>query len=340
MKRICQVSSAALFACLFCVTTSIVPAADIRSGGDAQWIEDAGGSVMRDAAGRITGVNLRASWVTDTDLSKLLQLPNLNYLDLSLTRITDQGMQELKNLPGIVDLNLYFAEYVTDEGLAAVKDWKKLKRLNLHGTKISDTTLEHISGITALESLNIGSANITDVGVERLVSLPNLKELTMGGNGFGDAGLQALRQIPSLTYLDLGGRQGTDSNIWAISISDRGLDAVLSLKELRELRFSCTYIGVGIEGARFATVSATDVSQRWLERMKALPKLERLRLQGCARVGDDAVPAMIALSNLREIDLKGTSVTEKGLEALRAANPKLRIYSGPWDAKSANFRNN
>jgi hypothetical protein len=32
-------------------------------------------------------------------------------------------MQELKALPGIVDLNLYFAEYVTDEGLAAIKNW-------------------------------------------------------------------------------------------------------------------------------------------------------------------------------------------------------------------------
>ena len=44
-------------------------------------------------------------------------------------------MQEIKNLPGITDLNLYFAEYVTDEGFAAIKDWKKLKRLNLHGTR-------------------------------------------------------------------------------------------------------------------------------------------------------------------------------------------------------------
>src|SRR6266567_708260 len=152
---------------------------------DTQWIEDAGGSVIRDAAGRITGVDLRASWVTDTDLRKLVQLPYLSYLDLSLTRITDQGMQELKNAPGIVDLNLYFAEYVTDEGLAAIKDWKKLQRLNVHGTKISDTTLDHIAGIASLVSVNAGSAMVTDVGLERLTSLPNLKELTIGGNELG-----------------------------------------------------------------------------------------------------------------------------------------------------------
>jgi internalin A len=328
--------------CTFALLCFTIPAraADPRAAGDSHCIEDAGGSVIRDAAGRITGVDLRASWVTDSDLRKLLRLPYLSYLDLSLTRITDQGMQELKSAPGIVDLNLYFAEYVTDEGVAAIKDWKKLKRLNLHGTKTTDTTLEHISGITTLESVNVGSAMITDVGLERLVTLPNLKELTMGGNELGDAGLQALRQMPTLTYLDLSGRQGTDSNVWAISMSDVGLDAVLSLKELRELRFACTSIGVGIEGARFATVSAMDVAPRWLEQMKGLPKLERLKLQGCTRVDDSAVAALIAMPNLREIDLKGTSVTEKGRAALRAAKPAAQIYFGPWEAKAANFRNN
>src|ERR1041385_8622807 len=280
------------------------PAAEVAPGGDTKWIEDLGGAVIRDAAGKVTGVDLRATWVTDSDLRKLQQLPNLTTLDLSLTRITDQGMQEIRNLPGIVDLSLYFAEYVTDEGLAAIKGWKKLKRLNVHGTKISDTTLEHISGITTLEQLNIGSAMVTDVGLERLSTLPNLKELTMGGNELGDAGLQALRQLPGLTYLDLNGRQGTDANIWAISMSDSGLDAVLSLKELRELRFGCTFLGVGVEGSRFATVSAMNVTTRWVERMKHLPKLERLKLQGCIRVDDDSLAVLASFPALREVDLK------------------------------------
>src|SRR6185295_18728752 len=186
--------------------------------------------------------------------------------------------------------------------------------------------------ITSLVSVNVGSAMITDVGIERLTSLPNLKELTIGGNEMGDVGLQALRQIPGLTYLDLSGRQGTDSNVWAISMSDVGFDAVLSLKELRDLRFFCTSIGIGIEGARFATVNAMSVTVNWLEKMKALPKLEKLKLQGCSRVDDDAINALVALPNLREVDLKGTAVTEKGLAALRAAKPKIVIYHGPWEA--------
>ena len=67
-------------------------------------------------------------------------------------------------------------------------------------------------------------------------------------------------------------------------MSDVGLEAVLTLKDLRELRFGCTSIGVGIEGAKFAEVSAMSVTPAWLERMKTLPKkLEKLKLQGCDR---------------------------------------------------------
>lgn len=308
--------------------------------GDTQWIADVGGSVLRDPQGRVTGVNLSGTWVEDTDLRHLAELPGLSTLDLSLTHITDQGMQELKPLSGIVDLNLYFAEYVTDEGLAAIKDWKRLRRLNVHGTKISDTALEHISGITSLESLNVGSTLMTDVGLERLTMLTHLKELTMGGNELGDAGLQALRQMPGLTFLDLSGRTGTDKNVWTVAMSDSGLEAVLTLPELRELRFSCNAIGVGIEGAKFGEISLLTVTPKWIERMKSLRKLEKLKLQGCGRVSDDSVPALTAMPALREVDLQGTGVTEKGAAALRAAKPGIVMFYGPWDGKSANYRNN
>ena len=316
------------------------PAAEVKSAEGEKWIEEVGGTITRDSSGKITGVDLRSSWVTDTDLRELIKLPDLSFLDLSLTRVTDLGMQEIKSLPGIVELNLYFAEYVTDEGISAIKNWKKLKRLNIHGTKISDTALEHISGITTLESLNAGSASVTDVGIERMTSLTNLKELTIGGNKITDNGLQPLRQIPSLTYLDLLGRQGTDSNVWVVSMSEKGLDAILTLKELRELRLGCTGIGVGAEGTRLATVSNMSISTRWIEKLKSLPKLERLKLQSCIRINDDAVAALAAIPSLRELDLKGTTVTEKGIAALRAARPNLQVTHGPWEARTASFRNN
>src|SRR5262245_50308101 len=84
----------------------------------AAWVESQGGHVTRDASSRITAIDLRSSWVTDSDLALFEQLPNLKKLDLSYTHITDLGLERLKPLRGIVELNLRYAEHVTDEGLA------------------------------------------------------------------------------------------------------------------------------------------------------------------------------------------------------------------------------
>jgi internalin A len=309
--------------------------------GAAKWIEALGGSVTTDAKGVVTGVNLRGSWVTDMDLRLLAEYADLTTLDLSLTRVTDQGMAELKKLRNVTDLNLYYAEYVTDQGVAAIKDWKKLKHLNLHGTKSSDTALEHIAGITSLESLDVGSTLMTDVGLERLAPLTNLKALTMGGNELGDAGLQALRQLPTLTYLDLSGRQGTDKNVWTIVMSNSGLDAVLSLHNLRELRIGCYAMNVGIEGQKFGEITATAVLPEWLERMRArLPKLDTVRFQGCGKIDDASINILAAMPGLREADLRGTGVTEKGAAVLRSTKPGVRVMFGSWDGKAASYRNN
>jgi Leucine-rich repeat (LRR) protein len=327
-----------LVCCALLLCTIFSYASD--SNEDTQWVSELGGSVTRDAQGQVTGINLRGSWVEDADLRRLNQYPDLSVLDLSLTHITDGGMQEIKNLRGITDFNLYFAEYVTDEGVAAIKDWKRLKRLNLHGTKAGDSALEHIAGLTSLESLDVGSTLMTDVGLERLTSLPNLKELTMGGNELGDAGLQALRQMPNLTYLDLSGREGNDKNVLTISMSNVGLQALLTLKNLRDLRFACTYTTVGIEGTKLGEVSTLSITQKWLEQFASLTKLERLKVQGCSRIDDEAVAALIALPALREADLKGTSVTAKGAARLQAAKPGAIVYIGPWEGKAAAYRNN
>ena len=291
--------------CLILLLTLLIPT------DNADWITEAGGTVTRDRAGRITAVDLRGSWVTDSDLPQLAALPYLTHLDLSQTRITDLGLQQLKSAPGIVELNLYYAEQITDEGLAAVKGWQKLRRINLRGTKVTDTTLEHLANVATVEAIDVGFAQITDVGLDRLTPLVNLKELVVGGNKLTDMGLQALRQLPGLTHLSLGGSQRTDSGLWTISLTESGLEAIATLKDLRELR-----------------LDGLPVTARLLEKLKPLARLERLSLQGCIRLNDDAVSVLAALPALRVLDVKGSAMTEKGLAELRQAKPKMQILPG------------
>lgn len=286
----------------------------LSAAGPADWITAAGGTVKLDPAGRIVGVDLRSSWVSDSDMPLLAQLPHLATLDLSLTRITDRGLQQLKPAPAIVELNLYYAEQITDEGMAAIKGWKHLKKLNVRGTRITDSTLEHAASVPTLEALDAGYAQVTDVGLDHLASLTNLKSLAIGGNKLTDAGLQSLRYLTALTSLDLAGVQRTDSGLWSISLTDLGMGAIATLKNLQQLR-----------------LDGMLVSARSLEKLKPLTKLERLSLQGCQRVGDDAAPVIAGWAALKVVDLKGTGVTPTGIAAVRQARPALQVYSGAWE---------
>jgi len=286
----------------------VVVVAGIAAAADPSWVSRAGGVVVHDSQGRITAVDLRSSWVTDSDLRDLAELPSLATLNLSLTRITDHGMKELKSAPAIADLDLQYAEQVTDEGMSAIRGWKHLRRLNLRGTKITDMTLGHLAGMSTLEALDIGFVQFTDSGLENLVLLPNLKELTIGGNKLTDAGLRFLRQLPQLTYLDISGSQRTDSGLWSVSMTELGVDSLATLRELRELR-----------------LGGTPVSLRWLEKLKGLKKLERLGLQDDRRLADDAVPILASFATLRWLDVKGSGVTEKGVADLRRLLPQCQI---------------
>lgn len=281
--------------------TCAAAAAAAFAAVDASWIEQAGGRFVQGPGGTITEVDLRSSWVTDSDLARLTQFANLKKLDLSLTRITDRGLRALRPLETVTELNLYFAEQITDDGMSAIKGWKKLERLTLRGTKISDSTLEFLSGITALRSLDVGYAELTDAGLVHLGALTGLRELTVGGNKLAGPGLQFLRQLPQLTYLDLGGQQRTDSGLWFVTLSEAGLEAVATVTELRELRLTGSTIGAG-----------------GLAVLKPLGKLERLDLQGCKRVGDDAVGVLVSMK-LKRVNVDGTAITAEGATKLRQA---------------------
>ena len=202
---------------------------------------------------------------------------------------------------------------------------KPVVEVDCSGTrKFTDSELKQLKVLKSLEVLNLRYTQVTDFGLSGLKELKGLRTLKLGYTKVTDAGLKELKELKRLDTLGLGSTQ----------VADAGL------KELKELRFGCTSLGVGIEGTRFTTVSAMSVTQPWLEQMKSLKKLERLKLQGCDRVDDEAAKLLAAFPMLREIDLKGTAVTEKGVAALRAAKPKAQIYFGPWEGRAANFRNN
>jgi hypothetical protein len=285
------------------------------------WIERLGGKVERDAANRVVAVNLRGSWINDGDeMTRLAELPHLDTLDLSHTRITDEGLLRLKSAPKIRDLSLFYAEWITDQGMTALRDWKHLKRLNVRGTRISDGTLALVGKLTGLEALDIAQTSVTDNGLEHLITLVGLKELALGRGRLTYKALGILRMLPTLTSLDLSGARPVPpdmaGNRAGPGIPEEALQAIAELKELRVLKLGHSNIG----GSGLRILSALD-------------KVERLGLEGCRRIDDAAAIELVNWKSLKYLDLQDTQVTPAGVEALRKAKPALVILALP--AKSA-----
>jgi len=278
----------------------------------AGWVDDLGGRVTTNAQGQIIGVNLRGTFVTDSDLEALAAIPTLESIDLSHTRVTDLGLLKLKALQNVRELNLFYAELITDEGLAVLRSWNRIARLNLRGTKVTDNTLALIAGKDSIHTLDIGYGEVTDSGLQHLVKLKGLRNLGFGGNKLTEVGLEVLRSLPRLTRLDIAGKQRTDSGLWFVSITDLGVDPILSLTELRELN-----------------LAGTPISSKGLQRLIALQKLEKLNLFQAKRVNDDAAAHLAAMPALKWVDVKDSAMTAKGVDALRKARPGLSISGDP-----------
>ena len=295
---------------LLFLVSGMLPANDA-----AEWIGKLGGQVTRDGAGKIVGVNLRGTWINDADMLSLAGMPDLETLDLSHTRITDEGMLRLKGASKIRDLNLFYAEWITDQGMTAIRDWKHLKRLNVRGTRISDGTLEIVSRMTGLEALDIAHTSVTDNGLDYLITLVNLKELSLGRGRLTHASLQILKMLPTITYLDLSGARPTPPDMPGRAaqqgIPEASVRAIAELKELRVLRLG--YSAIAAEGLRILSI---------------VPGIEKLGLEGCRRVNDAAMAELANWKNLKYLDVQDTQVTQSGVDALKKANPAVVILSG------------
>jgi serine/threonine protein kinase len=140
---------------------------------------------------------LQSLSVDGTDISdealRQLELPKLGGLDLSRTKITDEGVS-------------YFAS------LMPVIDW-----LSLEGTKVTDSGLSYLIKLNSLRSLRLSRTQVTDVGINQIKQLRKLSVLELAGDNITDSGVSALSRMSTLSELDLSETKITDLSVNMLS---------------------------------------------------------------------------------------------------------------------------
>lgn len=120
---------------------------------------------------------------TDSGLLNVAELPHLEHLLVSKSKVTGDGISRVKRLRY---LNRLFMDGISDPDkvVAAIKGSNTIRHLSMVGTGLKDSDLKGLATITWLKNLNIGNnLGITDRGLAALSKLPELRSLYIDGCG-------------------------------------------------------------------------------------------------------------------------------------------------------------
>src|SRR3954447_14937153 len=98
----------------------------------------------------------------------------------------DRDLANLANDVKVLDLK---ASYVSDTGLAYLRDLNSLTELRLNGTGVTDDGLVHLRGLPRLTTLYLGATRVTDAGLVHLSGCTSLTTLDLGYTRVTDDGL-------------------------------------------------------------------------------------------------------------------------------------------------------
>lgn len=177
--------------------------------------------------------------ITGSALRHLHGLTNLEYLDLTLTSLSDEDFLNLANLKKLrvltINADVWADAGVGDDGLRHLAGLSNLEALYIgRNRRITDAGLRHLAGLTKLKRLGLNGINdISDSGLSSLAGMTKLNSLLLDDTQVGDAGLIHLRGLADLTELSLKGTRVTDA----------GMREIARLKNLEQLDVDQTNVG-------------------------------------------------------------------------------------------------
>jgi Leucine-rich repeat (LRR) protein len=247
----------------------------------------------------------------DTSLQGLEEMPSLEQLDISHSRVDD-----VRSLAGCRALRVLSLAGSSVTDIIGLERIATLEVLDLASSQVTSvTSLRHC---TALRELILGGTRVTDAGIAGLECIATLTTLNLVNCG-KITSVASLRHSPSLqelhisfTRMTAAGTTGLDE-IGTLQCLKAGAWAQLDASTLSRCR--------SLREVHLSGSDVTDAVPAALADVSA-PNLVTLILSGCRRVRD--VSALARSVSLRELDLGNSAVSNAGIAELE------RIPSLTW----------
>lgn len=251
----------------------------------------------------VTRVNIGgAQRVSDTGLMALAAMSQLEELELGgwHCRNTDRGLEVLRHLKALRRFHMFWAQQISDAGVANLTFCDRLESVNLMGTPTGDGALNALRGRPGLNRLSTGRL-VTDRGIPLLREFPAFRNWSAP-----DIQLGLMTFTPDSHSLLLDG-----------PFTDEGLARLAGLE--------------GLFGLNFFWHSKAFTS-RGLAVLQDLPNLGMVGCDG-NMCDDAAMQAFATVPRLRLLMIQGAVASDDGFAALG----RSRSIEYIWGRKCPNL---
>ncbi|MDZ4832499.1 MAG: protein kinase [Candidatus Melainabacteria bacterium] len=200
---------------------------------------------------RLKHVNLQETNITDVGYEKLGKIATIDWLDISATQGTSEGLKFINEMPRLK--SLYIG--VTPFGLSAIKNLSDLdlKLFNTDSNKaFNDQCLITIAKQWPnLESVNLNNTGITGEGLKQLPGkFQKVQVLHLSANALTDADILPVAQLPRLAILEL----------MLNAITDKTPEMLAKVRSIQSVDLShCEITPKGLEALKKAHKNYTEV---------------------------------------------------------------------------------
>ena len=260
----------------------------------------------------VARVNLDKTKVSDADLRLISKLRHARSLALNWTNVSDEGLASIRGMSELNYLGLWKTK-VTSEGIRRMRSPRPGSWVILAETSIGDEALPNLSDCGHLV---LDGTRITSQGVKELAKFKNLNALSLQHTSVDDAAVPFLIQITNLQELFVDDTK----------ISGEGLLA------LRDAFPKCWFNANLVDLSNLGPpLDSTLGRSRWkmvMDRIELLNKEHWIKLLVLSNptITDDHLATLEGLDHVETIDLRGTSVTDAGVQKLQKALPNLKIH--------------
>jgi len=269
------------------------------------------------ALGGLRALQIRSCLrIDDSTIAELAAgLPNLEKLDIGYCqKVGDGGLQALKALRWLRELNLEYCDRISDVGVTqTLPSLPKLQILSLEGTRVRNDSVQVLARCPGLQEINLSRTSVSGdamaAGFKHMKQLhrvvlecclqltsaafvgiakqcPHLQQATLrGSQKLTDEALAELSQCQNLETLIV-------SDIKGLTFRGSDFSACPELRQIDAAATSAQDDAVVIWGnmgeLRVVVLDKTPITDRSVDALIKAPKLHNLSIEGCHQVSNEA----------------------------------------------------